>query len=154
MAEATISVLPSVQAALLAQLTTAMGQSSLSTTQVTPSHPGEGLQPSAMYLGEAIATELIPVSRGGGRVVRQESWRQDVYASVSREGDFATAATTDAFTLYAVLENVLATNPTLGVDGVIKVTPIEVHCKIAFSGTRSGWDCVLKIVIGIESRLY
>ncbi len=154
MAEATVSVLPGAQAALLAQITAAVLLSSLPTTQVTPSHPGDALQPEAVYLGEATTPLDVPVSRGPARVVRAEHWRQDIYVSVSREGDFATAATVDAFALYAVIENVLAVNPTLGVDGVILASPQDVSCKIAFSASRSGWDCVLKIVVGIESRLY
>jgi len=154
MAEATVSVLPAAQAAFLAQVQAAVAISSLPTTQVTPSHPGAALQPEAIYLGEASTPLDIPVSRGAGRVVRAEHWSQDVWVSVAREGDFATAAQVDAFTLYAVIENVLSTNPTLGVDGVIVATPKEVHCKIAFSATRAGWDCVLRIIVGIESRLY
>jgi len=154
MAEARVSVLPAAQAALLAQIQAAVALSTLPTTQVTPSHPGDALQPSAIYLGEALTPITIPVSRGAGRVVREEHWRQDLFVSVARPGDFATDAQVDAFLLYAVIENVLATNPTLGVDGIIVATPQEVNCKIAFSATRMGWDCVLKIIVGIESRLY
>lgn len=151
---ALISILPSVQDALVTQMTTAFGTSSYADTQVTLSHPGQSMPPHVVYLDQATATESIPVARGPNRVARQEEWDQEVIVSVEREGTDVANARSDAFGMYGVIENLLASNPTLGIAGAIVVTPHSMHYKLAFSEGRQGWQVVLTITCRITGRLY
>ena len=151
---ATISILPGVQDALVAQIGAAIPGSAYPDTQVTLSHPGQDLPAHVVYLGQATASEDIPVARGPNRVSRQEEWDQEIIVSVGREGADVGNARSDAFGIYGVIENVLATNATLGVDGVFKVTPHAMHYKLGFEEGRKGWGVLLTITVRATGRLY
>lgn len=150
----TISVLPGVQDALVTQLQTAFSTSSYTDTQVSYAHPGQELKVHDVYLGKATATENLPVARGPARVARQEDWDQEILVSVEREGSDVTAARSDAFGMFAVIENLLATSPTLGVAGVILVTPHTMDYRMGKGEGRQGWQVVLTVTVHIQGRLY
>lgn len=144
------STLPAVETALLASL---QAQSALSGIQVTETHPGDTIQTECVYLGDAKATEIIPVSRGA-RVSRQEDYVLDVWIDCTCAGPDATQAVQRAYLFFGAVEDSLSNDPTLGhLDGVIKAYVSDWEVRKGFDDNRRAWACQLKISVAVESRL-
>ena len=147
---ATVSTVPAVMEALYQAFA---ASSELTGVQVSESWPGgDGLRDKALFLGNVRSTDIhIPVSRAV-RVVREELYSVDVHAQAAFAGTNAKAARESCFAMYAAVEDVIANNPTLGVNGLIKAVPhaYELQTGLTDSG---GWIAFLRIEIEVQARL-
>jgi hypothetical protein len=146
------STVPTVMAALSAAFVAAQGTSLLG-VQIAESWPGgDTLKNSALFLGDVQSTDLhIPVSRSV-RVVREENYTVDVHAQCAAPGASATPARTAVFAIYFAVEDILANNPTLGVDGVIKCIPSAYTMRTGLDDL-GGWLAFMKLQLAVQARL-
>lgn len=142
------STAPALKAALLTALVTAL---TVDGTQVVYSHPGDALEPEAVFLGDVRGTSEVPTSRAG-RLARHERYTLDVWISVVADGATAEAAETRAYALLAKLEDVLADTATLGLAIVAAVLG-EWDASLAFDDARRGWSALLRVGVDVNARL-
>jgi hypothetical protein len=125
----------------------------LSGVQVEEAFPGpDRIKDSCVFLGDARSSDVhIPVNRPV-RVARQEDYLVDVHCQVQVPGSNAKPARDAVFALYAAIEDVLATNPTLSVDGNVRC--LTTNYDLQTGMTDVGWAAFLKIEVSVNARLY
>lgn len=123
--------------------------------QVTESFPGgDTLRGQALFLGDVQSSDIhVPTARGPARVAREENYTLDLHAQVSVPGPTAKAAREACYAIYAAVEDILVTNPTLGLDGVTRVLPSSFQLRTGLNDT-GGWLAFLRIEVEVQARIY
>jgi hypothetical protein len=150
------STVSAVKAAIHEGLVASLAGVQIGTTavQVAYSHPGEALRNTAAFLGDVKWPHIEPpVMRGGRRVAREENYTVEVHFLACTSGTDSSASDAAVLLMYGALEDVLATTPTLGVDGVAWALPSAGELRSGFDETRNGWASSLQIDVGVKARL-
>lgn len=149
---ATISTVPAVLAALYSAFCNDVALKAAD-VQVAESWPGgDFVERQCLFLGDVTADGITVPTMRAVRVSRDEQYAVDVHAQVAVADSTATPARVAAFAIYAEVENILVSNPTLGVDGVIKALP-RAFTLVTSINDAGGWNAFLRIVVAVEARL-
>ena len=141
---ATTCTVPTVKAALVSGLTSALpGQ------QVSYGWPGDVVKRSCIYIGDVTGRFDIPTMKAG-RKHRDETYAVEVYIGVVLPGKTVEAAETQAFTLLAALEDLLANNPGF-VSGVNAAVAGEFDVTSGFNA--EGAACAITCKVNVSNRL-
>lgn len=159
----TVSTVPTVKAQMVTKFKTALATASQDSGQVpcTYAWPGPATQPECVFLGPNPQTadlrldlsSDIPTIKAG-RKARQEDytvrttiwqWRPDLTS------DGASTVEAAAFTLAALLEDVVANDPQIGLT-TIQWIKVESVSSTLFPFEK-GWACELAIDFDVAARL-
>lgn len=143
----TSSTLVSVETALVDLLRRRYG----SDVRVDGAPPGEDkLERDNVYLGD-VRGEHTDAAMKAGRRWRDESYSIDVVVWTLRPGAEVSEAKAAAVDLWETVENVLADNPTLGVEGVTGagISEFEVSAMM----NPNGAVCQIVLSVDITARL-
>lgn len=143
------STVPAVKAGLVSALD---ARSGLDNVDVTYSHPGDALQPEAVYLGGVRGTHELPIMRAG-RKPRQENYTIDVWFEVIRDGTTSQEAEERAWVLFGELEDLLADDPTIGLPVVGWARLADWDDFLAWDLQRQGWSARIRAGVTIEARI-
>ena len=159
----TVSTIPAVKAQLVTKFATATATASSASGQIDVSYawPGPDCDPEAIFLGvhpdlERNVTEAahdIPTIKAG-RKQRQESYTVPVTIWNWRpEFTPADAASceSEAFTVFGLLEGVLADDPTIGLSSIQWARLGDFESLLRPYG--KGWVCALRFDVNVEARL-
>lgn len=146
---ATHSTAPTFRASLLLAI---QARPALSAVQTTYSHPGGSRENECIYLGEVRGTSQIPVMRAA-RKKREERYTLDVWIDVDAVGPDAQTASERAWALYGELEDILADDPTLGLEAPFRAVLSDYTETLMFDEARRGWGSLLRAGIDCEMRL-
>lgn len=123
--------------------------------QVEGHPPGEAMQPASVFCGSARGSHgLAAISSNRKR--RQETYGLEVWIDVLLPGvDDVAAAEDRCWTLFAALEDVLAEDPTLGLDdgGVKVVLSAQIGAWEEGVARAEGAACQLRVTVDIVARL-
>lgn len=143
------STVPTVRTTLITALA---ARPALAGVQVVRAHPGQAIEPEAVYLGAARGSDEIPVIRAG-RKKRHESYTLDVFFDVVADGPDDQEASERAWTLFGELEDLLADDPSLGLTQPFWAVVGEWTEALFFDDARQGFGSLLRAAVKIESRL-
>ena len=146
---ATSSTIPTVRAALVAQLAARPG---LAAVQVDYAHPGQGLGASAIFLGDSRGTSGIPTIRAA-RKARQEAYVIDVWVEVNDDGPTGQGASEAAWTVVAEIDGMLADDPSLGLGQPFWAVLAETEQSVYFDDTTRGYVSRIRVGVSCEARL-
>lgn len=146
---ATRSTAPTFRAALLAAL---QARPALAAVQVTYSHPGATLDTDSVYFGETRGSMDVPVIRGG-RKKREERYTLDVWFDVAAVGPDAQTASERAWSLFGELEDVLADDPSVGLEAPFRAVLGDFTETLMLDEARQGWGSLLRAGVDCETRL-
>lgn len=146
---ATRSTVPTVRAQLVSLLAARAG---LAGVQVEYSHPLEGIDDEALYLGESRGTSQIPTVRAG-RKARQEQYIIDVWVEVNRDGPTPQDASERSWALVGEVEDMLADDPSLGLSQPFWAVLAEAEQGVYVDDSRRGYVSRIRLGIQCEARL-
>jgi len=108
----------SIRAEAKARLVLLLGNDpALADVQLRHSPPREGIEGRSVFLGDSRGAASINGLKSG-RKVRRDEWVQDVWLRAAAQGDASTEQSdADVLEMFAALEDLLADNPTLSLDG-------------------------------------
>lgn len=119
---------------------------------VSSGHPGDTMGPEGIYLGEVDGNMEIPTIRAG-RKKRDEDYTVEVVCFTGSTDDAPDAAETRAFELGGALEDILANDPTLAVEGVQWASISAFQESVAFDATANGWVARVTYSVSVKARL-
>lgn len=131
-----VSTAPAVKAYLFAQLSAQVwpAATGVAAVQVTYDHPGPYMADDIVSVGDLLTRTCMPAAMvgSGGAKWLDEVYQLEVTVDVFRGADYAQTAFERAFTLMAVVESVVRTDPFCG-GLVIEARPLQ-------STSSSEWD--------------
>lgn len=138
--------------AMKAATVTAMdANAALDGVQISHGYPGEGaIKREAIYVDRVTGGHRIPVFRAG-RKVREESYTITLVLFVQKDGVTPAVVEARAFTMLQEVEDMLADNPTMDVDGVLHATAGEFREQSDV--TPTGAACLIEFDIDVKARL-
>ena len=118
--------------------------------------PGKNSPPDGLYIGATDDDTSIPFEQrwaGQGHIAKDETFEVPnlLYAS-SGDGGFA-AQRTDAFANLALIENVLRSNPTLGISTNAVRAQFGTSGEVVQIHSSKGPVCRVRFTINIEGRI-
>jgi len=155
---ATTSTVPAVKGALLAQLTTAAAgiATAANPVQVTYSNPGDKRIAGNIYLGKTHGGRNDFAVMRNGRKKREEEYWQAVEFEFHRGGDYGDAAETAALAAFALLEDLIANDPQLGLgatEPTLRALVSDYEMGTNFDMMREGWTTKLVASVNVKVRL-
>lgn len=157
------STLPAVKAQMVTKITTALATARTDggPLQVSYAYPGSKTEPETVFLGrhpddprnETLSQQSL-VGINPGRRQRDEEYDVPVTVWTFRPdltpADAATAEAR-AFTIAALIEQILANDLTAGLSQVISINTASVSSVMKPEG--GGWKCELVLTLHVKTRL-
>lgn len=152
----TVSIAPTVAAALKTQLATVLATSGLDgkPVDVFDSFPSEYVGWDTCIIGDVVDGKHEYHSIRAGRKTRQETYVQHVWFRVIRGGSESTDAKVAAFTHLAKLEDLIANDPKIGLSEVTLVMNVQgFTLNTTQEAGSGGWLAALKAEVYVSVRL-
>lgn len=142
------STVPAAIAALLALL---QAQPLLARVQVVDEDPGDTIENEGMIVGDIADGQHGYVVMRAGKKPRDETYTLPVEVWTIRPGEGTRAARDRVFELLAVIEDVVATDPSLG--NVVRTAGVGSFRLLAGSDANGNSAAVLHVDINVSARL-
>lgn len=146
---ATTSLIPATRNAIHAALLVSLAGGGV---QVSYSHPGDAVERETVYLGDATSSQRYATMKAGRRT-RDEEFTIDVWIEVTTDGPDARAASERAWVLVGAVEDILATDATLGLPAPFWAGVGDTLERIGWDEDRRGSACSIRATIQCQGRL-
>ena len=165
MALSTTSTAPAFKAALYAAMLADTDLAGATPPwQIATVYPGNTLQNQAIYFGKTTAQNGLPIIASAARVKRNEEYIVELHIDVSSGMADTFTAEQSALGALGEVDNLLATNPSVGVigtanaggantTGIYKAYVQTWDLRPFLDDNRQGWAVLLSAHISVSARL-